>query len=65
MFCKYATYEEKNIEVVINIFGDVSQVDQVRNPVGQADSLDLLSQVSLFDWNLRDAASSFEFSQDI
>ena len=39
------TPQEKNIEHVINISGEVTQVDQVENPVGQADPLDLLSRV--------------------
>ena len=59
------TPHDKNIEHVINNSSEVTKVDQVENPVGQANSLDLLSQVSLADRNLRDAASSLEFSQDI
>ena len=64
-FANMQTSLEKNIKDVINIYGEVSQVDQVDFPVGQTNPLDLLSQVFLFDRNLRDVAFSLEFSHDI
>ena len=64
-FANLQTSEKQNIEDVINISGEVSQVGQVGNPVGQTYPLDLLLQVFLSHQNLRDAASSLEFSQNI